>query len=464
MGFWLEFEDQGQGHRQRRDFDQAEVSIGRDDTSDFHLDHPTVSRQHALIVETYGNHQLVVLSRNGLTAIDGQVVSGRVDLRPGMTIQVGEVQLGFRAAIGNSDVGEVATEAVSLSHLNPHAPTAAMNPIVEERTEPARDAFDSSLGHHAPAHRQQQSFGNNPGGSGFGPMALQPQQQQPEFGQTPAGSGFGPMSIQDAPPQHAQQHQPPNGSQGPNGNGAAPPRPAGARKGGEDEFKIKSWEEIAAEAATGAHDAVSGPTDFERIQRAQAKAQKKSGPHPALLVMVVLAVAGMAYLFLMPPPPPPPEEETIVERCEGLKICYPLDAEPKCQNKSDCEAKAQHAYAVADQLVQKKDADITNRYEAYKQLDKAGRFMAKAGLEKPPESMKDYDTRILEYEQELDQIATDHRIRHHRFQQRRMFNDMASNVRSWQAYFPDTYNTWFREAIDVERRMRDSGSWPKEFK
>ena len=40
---------------------------------------------------------------------------------------------------------------------------------------------------------------------------------------------------------------------------------------------------------------------------------------------------------------------------------------------------------------------------------------------------------------------------------------MATNVRSWQAYFPDTYNEWYKEAIEAERRMKDKGTWPKRF-
>lgn len=447
--FWLEFDIQG--HRQRYDFQQASVSIGRDAASDFHLDHTTVSRQHAMIVENYGNYQLVVLSRNGLTAIDGQVVTGTVDLRPGMTIQVGEVQLGFRSAIGNGGVGEVATESLNLSDVNGHAPTGMLQ-SVDERTEPSRDAW---VAPQAPAMQQQQQ--RPPQQQGFGQMAIQPAQG---FDAAPAPpSGFGQMAINPGP---APQNGVNGGFNGVPAQGGAP-RPA---KKNEDEFKIKSWEEIAAEGATGAHDAVGGVTDFERIQKAQAKAQKKgAGTNPVMLGVLALAVVGMAALFLLPEPaPPPPPGEQTPERCANLQICYPMDAEPTCANKSDCEAKAQQAYNVADELSKKKDANITNRYEAYKQLDKAGRYMAKADiLDNPPEAMKDYGARLLEYEQELEDIARDHRIRHHQLQQRNMNWDMATNVRSWQAYFPDSYNTWFREAIEAERRMKDSGSWPKTF-
>ena len=447
--FWLEFDSQG--HRQRYDFQQASVSIGREETSDFHLDHPTVSRQHAMIVENYGNYQLVVLSRNGLTAVDGQVVSGTIDLRPGMTIQVGEVQLGFRAAIGNGSVGEVATEALSLAAVNAHAPTGAMRPV-EERTEPSRDAWDGPGWAAANAPQQQQFQQQQP--AGFGQMSIQPPQQpqQQPYGTT---GGFGQMPIN--PP-------PANGVAG-GFNGVPAPAKPSVKSGGDDDFKIKSWEEIAAEASTGAHDAIGGPTDFERIQRAQAKAQKKGGTNPALIGVLVVALGGMAALFLYDPKTGPKigTGTDAPARCDGLKICYPIDAEPTCKGPADCEAKAIQAYNVADELTKKKDANITNRYEAYKQLDKAARYMALGNFDKAPDAMKDFDARLLSYEEELDNIAKEHRIRNHQLAQRNMGWEMAENVRSWQAYFPDSFNVWFREAIEEERRMRDGGTWPEKF-
>lgn len=39
------------------------------------------------------------------------------------------------------------------------------------------------------------------------------------------------------------------------------------------------------------------------------------------------------------------------------------------------------------------DAPARQLYEAYKEIDKAGRFMAKAGLWAPPTSMEEYDAR-----------------------------------------------------------------------
>ncbi len=95
--FWLEFEQGGQV--QKANFESSSMSLGRDRSSDFVLDHPTVSRQHALIVHQGGDvFQLVVLSRGGMTAIDGQQVqSSEARLYDGMAITLGKYTVTFRS-------------------------------------------------------------------------------------------------------------------------------------------------------------------------------------------------------------------------------------------------------------------------------------------------------------------------------------------------------------------------------
>ncbi len=95
--FRLEFEQGGQ--IQTVSFDGDSVSLGRDRSSDFVLDHPTVSRQHALIVrEGPGDFVLVVLSRGGLTAVDGQPVqSSEISLYDGTSITLGKYSVRFRS-------------------------------------------------------------------------------------------------------------------------------------------------------------------------------------------------------------------------------------------------------------------------------------------------------------------------------------------------------------------------------
>lgn len=93
--FWLEHEENGQ----TRDFSftSTTVSVGRDKACDFVLDHPTVSRKHAVIAYKHGSYYLVVLSRSGLTAIDGQAVQGEVLLYDSSILHLGKLQFRFRS-------------------------------------------------------------------------------------------------------------------------------------------------------------------------------------------------------------------------------------------------------------------------------------------------------------------------------------------------------------------------------
>lgn len=95
--FWLEFQQGGQ--LQKASFESDSISLGRDRSSDFVLDHPTVSRQHALIVhEGQGRFELVVLSRGGLTAVEGEPVqSSQVELYDGTEVTLGKYTVRFRS-------------------------------------------------------------------------------------------------------------------------------------------------------------------------------------------------------------------------------------------------------------------------------------------------------------------------------------------------------------------------------
>lgn len=103
--FWIEFEQGGELHKAT--FESESISIGRDRSSDFILDHPTVSRQHALIVHQGGGaFQLVVLSRGGLTAVEGQpATSQEVDLYDGTMITLGQHTFRFRSQMAMQKPG-----------------------------------------------------------------------------------------------------------------------------------------------------------------------------------------------------------------------------------------------------------------------------------------------------------------------------------------------------------------------
>ena len=95
MSFWLEYLENGQ--KREFTFNSSQISVGRDQAADFVLDHPPVSRQHAIIVAEPHGAKLVVLSRGGLTALNGQQVAGEVQLMDGNQIHFGQLAFTFRS-------------------------------------------------------------------------------------------------------------------------------------------------------------------------------------------------------------------------------------------------------------------------------------------------------------------------------------------------------------------------------
>lgn len=151
--FWLEFEYGGQV--QQAHFEKSSISIGRDRASDFVLDHPTVSRQHALIVHRGGGvFQLVVLSRGGLTALEQQPVqSSEVNLYDGARITLGQHTLRFRCpqAIGAPGGGPAAVASAAPSPMQgawdgqlatPSEPAPSPGPVEDAKSDAGIVSWD----------------------------------------------------------------------------------------------------------------------------------------------------------------------------------------------------------------------------------------------------------------------------------------------------------------------------------
>lgn len=169
--FWLEYEQAGQ--IQQAHFEKSTISIGRDRNSDFVLDHPTVSRQHALIVNRGGGvFQLVVLSRGGLTALDQQPVQvPEIGLYDGAMITLGQHTLRFRCP-----------QAIRASGGFAPMPGSALSPSPSLSPSPTP----------SPAPSGQMLWGNQQA-SGFG-AGPQPQTPTPAEPQTEEARSAGIVS------------------------------------------------------------------------------------------------------------------------------------------------------------------------------------------------------------------------------------------------------------------------------
>jgi len=108
----------------RFELDQDVITIGRDRSSDLHLDEDIVSRRHAEIRRNDGLYALVVHSKSNPTFLNGKEVQGMSLLNDGDGIGIGRYRLRFQAETaqgldfdieGGEEVGERGGMTVQMS-------------------------------------------------------------------------------------------------------------------------------------------------------------------------------------------------------------------------------------------------------------------------------------------------------------------------------------------------------------
>lgn len=431
--FWLEYTQNGE----RRDFsfDAPTVSIGRDKSADFVLDHPTVSRQHALIVSSQRGYQLVVLSRGGLTAIDGGQVSGEVDLYDGSVVHFGQLSFVFRSE---------------------HAPA---RPAAHAQSAGGRD------------QEQFQSWSGAVSGS-FQPVQHGGwQQSQPQSQQQQQHGGW------QQPQQHQSgwnqaQGQAYGGGQQPANNGAGwqsePSWDTGtdgwSEVGDEPSDGLVSWEQIAesAEAEEAKEQAANNPvTDFERMQAAQAKADAQSkGNNPLVVVGGTLAIVALLAFSFWPTTKPMATGDAPDLTNEAVFIEWQKN-DIDCVGEVNCQTEALTAFQFGMSTWERRDADIVNRYTAYAALDKADRYLEKGGITEPPPKMAALEETKKLIKTELDSMFRMHRLNFREHENRKMYDRMADELHKIQAYFPDKRCQYHQWALQKERQMKDEGVYPR---
>jgi hypothetical protein len=403
--FWLEFEQNGA--TQRYPFDRPSLSMGRERTCDFHLDHPTVSRQHAMIVyDPRAGFKLLVMSKGGMTAVDGAQVQGEVAIYDGARLNIGQMVFTFRSQ-------DPSARRPGMGGMAP-LPGGSFG-------QPPGGGFGQTPGG---------AFGQPPGG-GFG------QPPGGAFGQPPGG-GFG---------------QPPGG-----GFGQAPATPAqaapptntsaNAAVGG-----VASWDEIAA-GADEEEEVKRNMTDFERIEQAAAKANAKGGgTSPLLMVAVVIAVIAVVASLLMPSGGP---AEYAAEDTEEQ---VPVQIRVDCLGKDDCMDKAKNAYKVGSQTFEKSDVTVSNLFESYKKFLEAKEYIAKSGAP-APKSMADLDDKIAKARAGLDLEYKKYRAAYRDAEGRKMYREMAKALLSIKSVFPDKTAKEHKWASEQEGKMKAAGNYP----
>ena len=472
MSFKLFYEQDGR----ELEFQNASVTIGRDASNDLHLDHPTISRQHALIVENPSGYELIVLSKSGLTAVNGGQVQGTVPLSHGTKLHFGQMAFEFRtangapAAVGAGGIPDIPTEpGVNIQGGGYGAPGA-----------PAQQGFGAAAQQGFGAAPAQQGFGAAPAQQGFGAA---PAQQG--FGAAPGQQGFGAPAQQGFGQQPGFGQPGANGMNGANGiavgqmhaDGSAPtmaaPAVTGPPPAGPDNppsTGIKSWDDIANSAeAMDPSEMEQDATNFEKLQAAQKKAAAQSGQNPVVLGGVVLIVLMMGFILFYDtgggpasvdsgPVEPDPDADPIVQ-ISGDDM--------KCVTQEQCMQEAQRKYAFGVEVYRKKDADIPNLYFAYTNLILAEELAKKAhtlaekdeASFKLPGEFKELEKIRDESQKQLLVRDKDFKVRFHRAKQRREFGEMEQVIAEARTHFPEKraiVNQWAegREIYMKENNMK----------
>ncbi len=406
--FWLEYTQDGQ--RREFSFDKSAVSIGRDKGSDFVLDHPTVSRQHAQIIFGAGGPQLVVLSRGGLTAIDGSQVHGQVELFDGSEIHFGQLTFTFRSnqaprrPQGNGTNGwanggqPLPNAPLASGSWNPASESTDWSPGSQEWAGPSQ-----TTGQSAPATDDAW----NPGGW-------------------------------DAPA---------------SGGGAA----------AESEPDLVSWDDIANQADPEENFATQGVTDFEKMQQARAKLESQSkGPNKVLIAALVLVVGGMGYAFLKPKKKSKGGPAiTDVKTFDETPVITYMAGDIDCVGKAACEQAAVASYSVGKSTWEQRDADITNLYMSYAHFDKSTKLLEAGDVAPIPADLADVQSRKDEIKRLMDEKFQGYRVKFHNQKKLKRYREMVETLDHISAYFPDPRSKYHKWAQEQALEMKSEGIYPK---
>lgn len=409
--FWLEFDQDGRV--QKFPFDKPAVAIGRDKSSDFVLDHPTISRQHAVIVtDAPGVYRLMALSRGGGTAMDGVPVTSDAQLHDGAYLQLG--QIGFRFH----------SEYAPRRQAAAPAPRPAPSPSAQPQGF-AQGGWNAG----APA-----GFGQPPG-QGFGAPA------PGGFGQAPA-QGFG-----GAPGGFGQ-------GAAPGGFGQASPSPVTTiSRTGADAGGIKSWDEIA-QSADNNEEVGQAPTNFEKIQ----SASKNEKSNPVVVLGGGLLAVGMLVWSFMPAGGGGAKEGAGQVDLESQP---PVEIVVDCLGESDCVRQAQKRYQLGKAQIDKKDVEVANLFEGYRALLESQALLEKGGVVQLPTEMADVEARKVAARAELDALLKKQQVRFHQSKLRDDHREMVVALDTIKSYFPNPTAREHKWALQQEVDMKNRNIYPR---
>ena len=417
--FWLEF-DQG-GQRRQVSFEKDSVSIGRDRSSDFVLDHPTVSRQHALIVsDGGGTFRLVVLSRGGLTAVEGEPVeASEIQLYDESSITMGQYTVVFR------------------SHQAPSKPRPQASSSVGASGSGQSSMSSTSGADSSGAMGAQNSFGNS-------------------FGDSAAGAGSGADSGGEA----GAGFQASMGMDGAASQGAEPElQPEPEDDGGAG---IRSWDEIAAdsereEAKKKARE--ESETKASKFNEVRQKSGDGEETNPVIVAVgIVGAVLLLGFAFLADRGS---DDEQVNHDEVPITEREPVELSVDCVDERECRNEAEQHYARGIELIDQEAIEVGNLFEGYRRLLKAERYLEEAGSDEIPDDWEQWEEYHDDARYRLDDRFGDFRMEFHQASQSHRYHRMADILEEIEELYPDRTAREREWARQQERQMQADGVYPR---
>jgi hypothetical protein len=443
--FWLEYEQNG--NVQTFPFKDGNVTIGREQTCDFVLDHPTVSRQHALIVDDGGGQfRLVVLSQGGLTAVDGEKLQEEAALYDGSELYFGKLAFRFRSE-----------QAPARPHEQSGGRPAAgsgghAGSTPGRRGSQAGGSSRQSAGQDSDRQPQSQPGAGRPAGQGAGaggpsrPQSSQSNETSARDSSANA-SDSSPMSTGSGSPDSSD-------SQGSKTSSTAN---TSSRAG------VKSWDEIAESAEVDEDDEESVDPSSSLADNIgsggvggddQEGAIEETDPKVALGGLIGIGLF-MAYFFWPSGGPGPKSNNDPLEETDPAEM-----VQVECLSDKECIKKAKSAYALGQENLDKQDSEVGNLFGAYRRFLEAQQYLEQAERDQNPSKLSDLQPNIDKAREALDEIFRNYQVKYRTAEKNSQPREMADALKTIQRYFPDKNAPEYKWAEDRILNMKERGKYP----
>lgn len=226
---------------------------------------------------------------------------------------------------------------------------------------------------------------------------------------------------------------------------------------GPQAFGVKTWEEVAAEAAE--FQEPEAHYGENRLISMMSKDGEDTKLRQMVLGTVALAVVAFTILLLMTPDAPKmlgEESEGIQDLdISGLTHLEHRKKEIRCFTEAECKAMAARALSVAKKEWEDRDAHYDNRFRAFEHVDRARVMLESQGLESSAiDGLQDVweETRA-----ELDTIYKGLRVSFHIAMSRKRYEDAFNVIQLTKMFFPSPRAREFRWAEHLRLALKEKG-------